>query len=112
MIGHQGTRYSVDQAHASRLNAEVRAGSQRIDAWLASAASSAAQPAAQGQPEATLRGVTTRRAGLSKSMNATRTALRRLQARRTAQPSGSTPTHRPVLQRRIAHEPSAAEPSS
>lgn len=100
MIGHQGTRYSVDQAHASRLNAEVRAGSQRIDAWLASSSagaavgaassSSGAQPAAQYAVP--LRGVTARRTRtLSKTMNATRTAVRRLMARKAAQPSASTP---------------------
>ena len=96
MIGHQGTRYSVDQAHASRLNAEVRAGSQRIDAWLASSSAGAASSSSGAQPAAQyavpLRGVTARRTRtLSKTMNATRTAVRRLMARKAAQPSASTP---------------------
>ena len=34
MIGHQGTRYSVDQAHAQQLGSEVATGQTRIQRYL------------------------------------------------------------------------------
>eukprot|EP00327_Prymnesium_parvum_P012789 CAMPEP_0184397316 /NCGR_PEP_ID=MMETSP0007-20130409/59236_1 /TAXON_ID=97485 /ORGANISM="Prymnesium parvum, Strain Texoma1" /LENGTH=107 /DNA_ID=CAMNT_0026750683 /DNA_START=32 /DNA_END=355 /DNA_ORIENTATION=+ len=34
-FGHQGTRYEVDQAHASRLEAEIESGRAQIARWLA-----------------------------------------------------------------------------
>ena len=33
-IGHQGTRYEVDQTHATKLQSELQAGRQRIERWL------------------------------------------------------------------------------
>ena len=36
-IGHQGTRYEVDQAHKERLESELQSGRQRVERWLLSA---------------------------------------------------------------------------
>ena len=33
-IGHQGTRYEVDQSHARRLQAELHVGRQRVERFL------------------------------------------------------------------------------
>ena len=33
-IGHQGTRYEVDQTHQNRLQTELQSGKQRIERWL------------------------------------------------------------------------------
>ena len=34
LTGYQGTRYDVDQSHATRLQSELQAGHQRIERWL------------------------------------------------------------------------------
>ena len=35
-IGHQGTRYEVDQTHEARLQTELQSGRRRVERWLLS----------------------------------------------------------------------------
>ena len=34
MIGHQGTRYEVDQSHEQQLQSELASGRRRVERWL------------------------------------------------------------------------------
>ena len=65
MIGHQGTRYQVDQSHQTRLSSELQAGRQRIRSWLDAQAAGSAPT------------------GPARAPNGTRPIGRRLSGRRT-----------------------------